>query len=49
VEVLKGEVVMLRVSMGTLRCSVEARCVQELQLAGRDDACGPVDQKDVRA
>lgn len=24
--------------MGTLRCSVEERCVQELQLAGRDDA-----------
>ena len=44
-EVPKGEVVVLRVSIGTLRCSVEERRVQELQLAGRDDA---VDLEDVR-
>jgi len=30
-------------SMGTLRRSVEERRIQELQLAGRDDVCGPFD------
>ena len=30
--------------MGTLRWSVEERHIQELQMAGRDDVCGPADQ-----
>ena len=44
-EVLKREVVMLRVSMGTLSCSIEERRVQELQLGGRDDAFDLVTRK----